>query len=41
LGQPIGAIFKGQAVPEECLTLKDGTKSLSRNVGNKLAIYSA
>ena len=32
-GQPIGPIFKGQAVQEECcLILEDGTDRLSRNV---------
>jgi len=41
LGQPVGAIFKGQAVTEESLTLEDGNANLSRNIGNKLAIYSA
>ena len=36
--QPIGPIFKGQAVREECLldcmTLEDGTDKLYRNDGN-------
>jgi hypothetical protein len=30
--QPIGPIFKGQAV--RCLNLEDGNDKLSRNVGN-------
>ena len=36
-GQPIGPIFKGQAVlkrlHKDCLTLEDRTDRLSRNVG--------
>jgi hypothetical protein len=38
-------IFKGEAIKEElfldCLTLEDGTNSLSRNVGKKLPFYAA
>jgi hypothetical protein len=33
-GQPIGSILKGQAIPEDCLTLEDGTDRLFRNVGS-------
>jgi hypothetical protein len=34
-GQPIGPIFKSQAVQYlDCLILEDGTDRLSRNVGN-------
>jgi hypothetical protein len=32
--QPVGIIFKGQAVQADCLTVEDGTYRLSRNVGN-------
>ena len=32
--QPVGTIFKGQAVQADCLTVEDGTYRLSRNVGN-------
>ena len=33
-GQPILPTVSGTAFQEECLTLKDGTDRLSRNVGN-------
>jgi hypothetical protein len=33
-GQPIGSIFKGQAVFLDCLTLEDAQDRLSRNVSN-------
>ena len=35
-GQPIASIFKVQAVQVflDCLTVEDGTDSLTRNVGN-------
>jgi hypothetical protein len=32
--EPLGLIFKGQAVQEDCLTLEDETDKLTRNVGN-------
>jgi len=38
--QPIGPIFKGQAVKESCMTLKDGTDVVSRNVGKKPQFYA-
>jgi len=37
-GQPIGFIFKDQA--EDCLSLKNGTDMLSRNVGIELPSYT-
>lgn len=37
-GQPMGPLFKGQA---EWLPLEDKIDRLSRNVSNKLALYSA
>jgi hypothetical protein len=40
-GKTIGPIFMGQSVQEDCLTLEDGTETLSRNVGNELPIYAA
>jgi hypothetical protein len=39
--QPIGTIFKGQAVKENCMTLKDETDVVSRNVGKKPQFYAA
>ena len=33
-GQPVGAIFKGQAAFLDCLTLEDGAGMLFRNVGS-------
>ena len=37
-GQPIGPIFKGQAVQDNYLTLEDGTDRFSRNVGAELPL---
>jgi hypothetical protein len=42
-GQYIGPVFNGQAVPRillDCLTLKDETDLLSRNVGKQLPTYA-
>jgi hypothetical protein len=39
-GLPTGPIFKGQAVPEECLNLENRIIGLSRNVGNQLQSYA-
>ena len=39
-----GSHIQGSSSPTsrvDCLTLKDGTDRLSRNVGNKLPIYTA
>jgi hypothetical protein len=43
-GQPIDPILKGQEVPRgktDCLTLKGGTDTLSRNVGKGLPLDAA
>jgi hypothetical protein len=40
-GQLFGTIFKGQADQEDYLTLEGGIDRLSRNIGNRLPIYTA
>jgi len=39
-GLPMGPIFKGQAVPGECLNLEDRTIGVFRNVGDQLPSYA-
>jgi hypothetical protein len=39
--QPIGLIFKGLAVQKDCMTLDDGTDTLSRNIGKKPQFHAA
>ena len=39
-GQPVGTIWKGQAVQEDCFTAEDGTDSLSWNIGKHTPTYA-